>query len=849
LKNGFTKISLFILIGLFISSCSSIKKVPNGKKLLVKNDVIVNGTLSKSEDVNNLIYQKPNTTLLGYRFRLNLYNMALQNPDSVYKSKFINNLGKYERKSKWLSKKQVDRLGKSFYYFGIHEILKKNGEAPVLFDETKSEKSLLRINFYYQNLGFFDVKSTFKTDSVGLKKTKTKYTITTGLPFMNDTINIKIQSLVLDSIYESKKSKSFLKKQQYKIEDLQNERNRITKDFRNNGIYDFQSNFVNYTIDTIQTNKKVNLTLLINDRDKKLNDSLISEPFKMYKISKINIFTDSKSKTKTQDRDSVFYKNVSLYGTGKLKFRPRAITNAVFITKNSLYSDDNTILTSKYLGNLGAFNYPNIQYVVDKKDTISNSLIANIYLSQRKKYQFHLNTDFTHSNIQLFGISAGGSLSIRNIFRGAETFEIGGRGNLGASQDLANPDNRFFNISEFGLDSKLTFPSILLPFRTDRIIPKTMIPSTNITIGFAKQRNIGLDKENFTASLIYNWTPKKNTSMRLDLLNIQFVKNINTGNYFNVYRSSYRSLNNFAKNYAASSNYFDSNNDLLIESGTNSFLENVLSATPTIFPTADDFRSIRSINERKIRLTENDLIVSSGITFTKTTKTDLLDNYFYTLKAKFESAGNLISLFAKNPKNKVDPNAANSVFGVNYSQYLKFEIDFVKHWDLSGKKVLAIRAFAGIAIPYGNSKDIPFSRSYFAGGSNDNRAWQPYSLGPGRSGARNDFNEANLKLVFSTELRFNIFNKTNGAIFADVGNIWNIFDGVEDENSKFTGIKSLGDIAIGSGFGFRQDFNFFVVRLDFGFKTYNPSFTTNQKWFRDYNFANTVLNIGINYPF
>ncbi len=849
MKNCFTKISLFILIGLFISSCSSIKKVPNGKKLLVKNDVIVNGTLSKSEDVNNLIYQKPNTTLLGYRFRLNLYNMALQNPDSVYKSKFINHPGKYERKSKWLSKKQVDRLGKSFYYFGIHQILKKNGEAPVLFDESKSEKSLLRINFYYQNLGFFDVKSSFKTDSVGLKKTKTKYTITTGLPFINDTIKTKIQSPVLDSIYESKKSKSFLKKQQYKIEDLQNERNRITKDFRNNGIYDFQSNFVNYTIDTIQTNKKVNLTLLINDREKKFIDTLVSEPFKMYKISKINIFTDSKSKTKTQDRDSVFYKNVSLYGTGKLKFRPRAITNAVFITKNSLYSDDNTILTSKYLGNLGAFNYPNIQYVVDKKDTISNSLIANIYLSQRKKYQFHLNTDFTHSNIQLFGISAGGSLSIRNIFRGAETFEIGARGNLGASQDLANPDNRFFNISEFGLDSKLTFPSILLPFRTDGIIPKTMIPSTNITIGFAKQRNIGLDKENFTASLIYNWTPKKNTSMRLDLLNIQFVKNINTGNYFNVYRSSYRSLNNFAKNYATNSNYFDSNNDLLIESGTNSFLENVLGSTPTIFPTTDDFRSIRSINERKIRLTENDLIVSSSITFSKTTKTDLADNYFYTFKTKFESAGNLISLFAKNPKSKDDPNAANSVFGVNYSQYIKGEIDFVKHWDLSGKKVLAIRAFAGIAIPYGNSKDIPFSRSYFAGGSNDNRAWQPYSLGPGRSGARNDFNEANLKLVFSTELRFNIFNKTNGAIFADIGNIWNVFDGVEDENSKFTGVKSLGDIAIGSGFGFRQDFNFFVVRLDFGFKTYNPSFTTNQKWFRDYNFANTVLNIGINYPF
>jgi hypothetical protein len=43
------------------------------------------------------------------------------------------------------------------------------------------------------------------------------------------------------------------------------------------------------------------------------------------------------------------------------------------------------------------------------------------------------------------------------------------------------------------------------------------------------------------------------------------------------------------------------------------------------------------------------------------------------------------------------------------------------------KKVLAVRSFFGIAI-LGNSDYIPFSRSYFSGGSNDNRAWQPYSL-------------------------------------------------------------------------------------------------------------------------
>ena len=70
-----------------------------------------------------------------------------------------------------------------------------------------------------------------------------------------------------------------------------------------------------------------------------------------------------------------------------------------------------------------------------------------------------------------------------------------------------------------------------------------------------------------------------------------------------------------------------------------------------------------------------------------------------------------------------------------------------------------------------------------------------------------------------------------------------------DEAAIFNNFNSFQDIAVGSGFGIRYDFSFFVVRLDLGFKTYNPSEVVNKRWFRDYNFANSVLNIGINYPF
>ena len=81
-------------------------------------------------------------------------------------------------------------------------------------------------------------------------------------------------------------------------------------------------------------------------------------------------------------------------------------------------------------------------------------------------------------------------------------------------------------------------------------------------------------------------------------------------------------------------------------------------------------------------------------------------------------------------------------------------MEYIKHWELTATNVLAFRSFAGIAIPYGNADNIPFVRSYFAGGANDNRAWFPYSLGPGSTDNINDFNEANFKLAFNLEYRF-----------------------------------------------------------------------------------------------
>jgi hypothetical protein len=62
-------------------------------------------------------------------------------------------------------------------------------------------------------------------------------------------------------------------------------------------------------------------------------------------------------------------------------------------------------------------------------------------------------------------------------------------------------------------------------------------------------------------------------------------------------------------------------------------------------------------------------------------------------------------------------------------------------------------------------------------------------------------------------------------------------------------VESLKDLAVGAGFGFRYDFDFFILRLDTGFKAYDPAYGNNNRWLKDFNFSNAVYNIGINYPF
>ena len=818
MRKSVYKKTFTILIIIFISSCNPTKGIKYNQLLLDNNKVFVNDTVSNDINVLSLIKQNPNSKPIGLGIPLRLY---------------IHNLSKND-------------TTKDFKKISVNKFLNDIGEKPVLVDSLKTINSLKDIQSYYFSKGWFNVGGKFKIKNKSQNKAEVEYLINTKKQFFIDSLSSSISSPILDSIYNNTYPYSHIKiNKPFNLNDFSNERERLTALFRNSGVYHFNQDYIEFENDTTDRNNKMNTKLIIQDRIIKNNLKISQKPFNIYTISDVNVFIN-----KNSDSTKLIFEGYNFFTDNLVKVKPTAIINSIDIKPNKIFKEKDLLNTYKYLNELQTFKYPSIEYV---EDTSNKSLIANIELIPKDKYALGFDFNISQSNIQSIGLSASSSIFIRNVFKGAETLQISAFGSIGSSKDGSNLNDRFFDINELGADIKILFPRIFSPFNTDELIPRFMSPKTTINLSISAQKNIGLDKQTANGIFSYNWRPRQNRRYNIDLFNVQYVRNLNPSNYFRVYQNSFNRLENIALSFNQTpTNYIFTNafgENSLIDEYADDTIDFLISNLNFQENYSENFKSINGIKQRKERLTQNNLIFSTNFSFTRDSKEDVNDVDFSLFKFKFELAGNLLSSISKAIDINKNDNDKYELFNVEYSQFIKSEIDHIKYWKFKRSNVLAIRSYLGIALPYGNSDYIPFSKSFFAGGANDNRAWTAYNLGPGSSINNNEFNEANFKIALNIEHRFNLFNKFNGAFFIDSGNIWNINDGTNDQKAIFKNFKSLKDLAVGVGFGIRYDLGFFILRTDVGFKAYNPEITDKNRWFQNTNFNTAVYNIGINYPF
>ena len=838
------KLRNLLFISILFFNCSSDRFLKDGQTILLENKLIVNGEEKKRDFANQLIFPKKQKQLFISKIKFQLNDWVKESPEDNFDNWIIKKPNRKKKLNKLLSSKQVEQLKK--YYLKYNAWLSKNGDPPTLVDSTEISKNIQRLEQYYKNLGYFDVKLSNLRRKIKNNYEEIEYFIDLNERYTIDNIVEEIENKDLKKIYFDHLNNSFLKPgNPFITKSLEDERNRLFKLYRNNGVYNFQENSLQFIakIDSSGIDKKIAIVLKINPIRKRNKDSLYEIPYRKFKINDIDLFIESKGEEDLGYEYQNNFGDFNIFSKTKLKYKKKAITDPIFIKKSDWYSDKDRALTYRYFNSLRNFKYPSIIYEKNSDSTLTSS----IYLTPKERFSLGLDMDISHSNIQNIGMGFGLSTGIRNIFKGTEILNFGIKNTLGASRNSADTNDRFFNIFELGGDVKIRFPKIISPFSLEKLIAKDMDPSTQITFGTTLQENIGLDKQYFGTTFEYEWRTSNKRKFIFKLIDLEFVNNKNIENYFNVYRNSYDRLNIIAINNDLSENYFDENNNLKIPLGTNLFIKNVEDGSLSTLSNEEQL-TFKSISERRNRLTVNNLILGSSLSFNYNNQESILDQNFFLFRWKFEWVGNVLNKFLDLTSQK-NINGNYEINGVTPSQYLKTDIDFIRHLPLGRDRVFAFRFFSGVALPVGNSENIPFSRSYFAGGANDNRAWKAYKLGPGTSDNNNEFNEANLKISMNMEYRFPVIGSLKGALFIDSGNIWNFQDNVTDPKASFDNLSDLSEIAIGSGIGIRYDFDFFVFRFDTGFKTFNPSLEKNKRWLSEFSLKQAVFNIGINYPF
>ncbi|HSC36904.1 MAG TPA: BamA/TamA family outer membrane protein, partial [Chitinophagaceae bacterium] len=176
--------------------------------------------------------------------------------------------------------------------------------------------------------------------------------------------------------------------------------------------------------------------------------------------------------------------------------------------------------------------------------------------------------------------------------------------------------------------------------------------------------------------------------------------------------------------------------------------------------------------------------------------------------------------------------------------------------------------YAGVGVPFGkdadgsNEKQLPFFKSFYAGGPNSMRGWQVRQLGVGstlyydtvRYGPLDRFGD--VQMEGNAEYRFNLGTlfgvKLKSALFTDVGNVWyrnNLGDSKLD-GAELSLSKLYKDLAVDAGTSLRIDFDYFLIRFDWAYKLKNPIYSDiNSGWLHNLELFKGQFQLGVNYPF
>ena len=536
----------------------------------------------------------------------------------------------------------------------------------------------------------------------------------------------------------------------------------------------------------------------------KLKDSIPKNALTVYRINNVFINQNYSLRKRATDstKDTLRYQNYVFAGKeSEMNIRPRVILRSVYLKKNEIYSRQNHNITLNRLMSMGNFKFVQLMFS-DSDTTAPGYLDVTILMTTMPNHTFRAELDIVSKSNNYTGPRMNLSLLNRNTFKGAELLNLNMAGSFEAQ--LSGKEKNLYSYS-WNPQVELTFPRFLLPFnikRTNSIyIPKTLF---SISYNYLKRVNY-FDMSTFQFIYGFKWKENNRKEHELNPINV-----------------SYTSLKNQSTLFT----------DLL---ASNPFLK---------------------------KSYEEQFIAGGNYSFTYNEQTTPGKQIQYFLNTTAESAGNAFSLAKLIVGTKPSSENPSKVVGSIYSQYTKISIDARGYYNFRDKNKLAMRFFAGVAKPFGNSSILPYTKQFFSGGPNSLRAFQINSVGPGTYYQNNNTRGflqlgGDIKLEMNGEYRFSIYRFLKGAMFVDAGNVWLEKSNPANTGSPFMFSKILDEVAVGAGLGLRVDVSFFILRFDLAMPLRKPWLEENHRWVTNQiDFANStwrrdnlILNIAIGYPF
>lgn len=761
-------------IAMSLSSCNTFKYVPDNQYLLSRSKISIDNKSINKLELKAYLKQRPNTKILGFwRFHLGLYNLSSQKNEEG--------------------------------------LLKRIGEAPVIYNPFLTQKSKEEFERFMHNKGYYQAKITDTVIYKKKKKAEVYYSIIANSPHLIQSYKSEVLDDSIRTYARGDSAKTLIKLNGiFDTDVLAAESKRVINSYQNKGFYRINKNEIYFEADTLKTPNRVNLKLVVDKVNTSDDPAIVKKSdHQRYTFRNFYFHTDYESQkrllseegteTIAEKNDTLRMGNQYFISKGKMKYNPELLMNMNHINDKGYYSVDLVERTYNDLFSLRLFKLINIRFVeTNKTDSAGNpTLDCIIQLSPSVRQSYSVSLEGTNS-LGNFGLAGNLGYQHKNIFKGGELLDVV---LLGATekQNFRNGQLSSFNSLESGVTTMITLPKFLAPIRTKSFF-RYSTPQTLMSLSYNFQRRPDYTRTIIRASLGYQWKSSDYTTHRINLVDLNMVKMF-------AYDSAFVSR---IENLYIKSSYTD--------------------------------HSIAAWNYTYTRNTQN---------------IQKRSNYSYT-RASFETAGTLLHGISKLFDLKPHPSDTLGTMkyfflGTPFAQYVKSDFEYRRGLLIDKSNAVVFRTFAGIVIPFGNSDQVPFERKYFTGGANGIRAWPVRTLGPGSYKANpNEFpnQSGDIKLEANAEYRFAMIGTFEGALFADMGNIWSLKDnrpGAEFNISRF-----YKEIAIGTGIGLRYDFSFVIIRVDLGIKVHDPSQDVGARWIAASNMLkkdNLNVAFAIGYPF